>query len=158
NRIRKSAFIQPLRAIGLKYGDDEDSAIFVKCDDVICSLGVLGTPALLMQSGIGPKNVLNALGIPVLLDQPNVGKYVSNHYGAMIRWTGDRDIWGGLELGTENSNGYLPGLDHEKRRKFQYYSNYTPETATQPEMWSMNLYDLDPKSTGTVEATQSWDT
>lgn len=154
--IDPDAFVKPLRAIGVEYIDPEDinKRIFVPSNNVICSLGTLATPVLLMQSGIGPVDVLTLYNIPILFDQPNLGRHVSNHIGAILRWTGNFNIWGGTELGKDNSNGYLPGPDSSVRRKFQYFSSYTPLTNT----WSVNLYDLNTVSTGFVATKQSLDT
>ncbi|ESK87622.1 aryl-alcohol oxidase [Moniliophthora roreri MCA 2997] len=41
--------------------------------EIILSAGTLNTPQLLLLSGIGPKNDLDALDIPVVLDSPGVG-------------------------------------------------------------------------------------
>ncbi|CAM6036087.1 unnamed protein product [Sphagnum compactum] len=42
--------------------------------EVIVAAGALGSPHLLMWSGIGPAEQLTALNIPVVIDQPNVGQ------------------------------------------------------------------------------------
>lgn len=42
--------------------------------EVILSAGFMRSPQLLMVSGIGPKDTLEGLGIPVLADRPGVGK------------------------------------------------------------------------------------
>jgi hypothetical protein len=158
--IDPNAFVRPLKAIGLEYGPDLNNRTFVPCTDVICTLGTIGTPALLMQSGIGPASVLSSLGIPVLKDQPNLGKYLSNHVGAVLRWTGNASIWntsGATPAGTDASNGYLPGPDSPVRRKFQYFSAFST-TTNPPNTWSMSFYDLNTKSTGYVNVNQNWDT
>lgn len=46
---------------------------------VILSAGTLGSPAILMRSGIGPGAHLQAMGIPVLLDLPGVGQNYQDH-------------------------------------------------------------------------------
>lgn len=156
NDIDINAFKKPLRPIGVEYTINNDDTntntgerIFVPCTKVICSSGILATPIILMQSGIGPEDLLTSLGIPKLFIQPNMGKHISNHIGATLRWTGDSQIWGAQETGTANSNGYLPGPNNKNRRKYQYFSSATP-TGTPPN-WSMNFYDLQTKSTGYIE-------
>ncbi|MBY4128487.1 mycofactocin system GMC family oxidoreductase MftG [Rhodococcus fascians] len=51
----------------------------VKSDNVIVSAGAVHTPALLLRSGIGPADDLVALGIPVVVDSPGVGRGFSDH-------------------------------------------------------------------------------
>lgn len=155
DQIDICAFKRPLKAIGIVYtinNDDTNTntgqSVFVPSEKIICSAGVLATPIVLMQSGIGPRNVLEPLGIPVLFDQPNMGEHVSNHVGATLRWTGNAAVWGAQERGTANSNGYLPTIKNVCRRKYQYFSTAT--TTASPPNWSMNFYDLQPKSTGFV--------
>lgn len=48
-------------------------------NEIILSSGALGSPQLLMLSGIGPANQLKAQGIKVILDQPNVGQGMSDN-------------------------------------------------------------------------------
>ncbi|CAI9768210.1 unnamed protein product [Fraxinus pennsylvanica] len=48
-------------------------------NEIILSSGALGSPQLLMLSGIGPANQLRAQGIKVILDQPNVGQGMSDN-------------------------------------------------------------------------------
>jgi choline dehydrogenase-like flavoprotein len=47
--------------------------------EVILSGGVVGTPQILLQSGIGPAAELSALGIPNIVDLPSVGKNLTDH-------------------------------------------------------------------------------
>lgn len=50
---------------------------------VLCA-GVLGSPKLLMLSGIGPAAELERHGIPVLLDSPEVGANLADHPEGMV--------------------------------------------------------------------------
>ncbi|MCC8243207.1 GMC family oxidoreductase [Saccharothrix luteola] len=47
--------------------------------EVIVSGGTYNSPQLLMLSGIGPAAALGALGIPVVVDQPEVGQNLQDH-------------------------------------------------------------------------------
>jgi choline dehydrogenase len=47
--------------------------------EVIVSAGAIGSPHLLMLSGIGPRQELDAAGITCILDQPHVGKHLKDH-------------------------------------------------------------------------------
>ena len=47
--------------------------------EIIISAGAIKSPQLLMLSGIGPAEALQALGIPVVHDSPNVGQNLQNH-------------------------------------------------------------------------------
>lgn len=55
--------------------------------EVIVSGGTVNSPQLLLLSGIGPKEQLETLGIPVVLDLPGVGKNLHNHVSYSIDFT-----------------------------------------------------------------------
>ena len=40
---------------------------------------MFGTPQILLLSGIGPQDDLSKLGVPVLVDSPDVGKHLTDH-------------------------------------------------------------------------------
>jgi choline dehydrogenase len=47
--------------------------------EVILSGGAIGSPQMLMLSGVGPKDVLSAAGIDVKLELPGVGQHLQDH-------------------------------------------------------------------------------
>ncbi|THV00444.1 aryl-alcohol oxidase-like protein [Dendrothele bispora CBS 962.96] len=47
--------------------------------EILLCGGVVGTPHLLLLSGIGPKNEIESLGIPSIVDLPDVGKHLADH-------------------------------------------------------------------------------
>jgi choline dehydrogenase-like flavoprotein len=51
---------------------------------VILSSGAIGSPRLLQLSGIGPADHLRSLGIPVVLDQPQVGANLQDHLDLFV--------------------------------------------------------------------------
>ncbi|TNC74646.1 GMC family oxidoreductase [Rubellimicrobium roseum] len=54
--------------------------------EVVLSAGAVGTPQLLMLSGIGDGAALQGLGLPVALDNPNVGRHLCDHQGINYTW------------------------------------------------------------------------
>ncbi|KAJ7504892.1 aryl-alcohol oxidase-like protein [Mycena galericulata] len=56
-------------------------------NEIILSAGPIGTPAILMNSGIGNKNTLTALGIPSVLDLPSVGQNATDQPGIFATWS-----------------------------------------------------------------------
>jgi choline dehydrogenase-like flavoprotein len=48
-------------------------------NEVILSAGSIGSPKILLLSGIGPKNHIQDIGIPVLHDLPGVGENLQDH-------------------------------------------------------------------------------
>jgi len=52
--------------------------------EVILSAGAIGSPRLLQLSGIGPGDHLHGLGIPMVLDQPQVGANLQDHLDLFV--------------------------------------------------------------------------
>lgn len=72
------------RATGVRVTLKDGRSIDVKASkEVILSAGSIGSPHLLMLSGIGPKQHLHEMGIPNVVDLP-VGKNLQDH----LRWSG----------------------------------------------------------------------
>jgi choline dehydrogenase len=61
-------------------------------DEVILSAGAIGSPHLLMLSGIGPADHLRAHGIPVVMDLPGVGQNLRDHPAANMHWALEDDF------------------------------------------------------------------
>ncbi len=54
--------------------------------EVILSAGAVGSPHLLMLSGIGPRRELEAAGIACKLDLPDVGKHLKDHVQSLLHF------------------------------------------------------------------------
>ncbi|MEU4397198.1 FAD-dependent oxidoreductase [Micromonospora orduensis] len=67
------------RATGVSGGRADGEVVIRAEREVILSAGAYNTPQLLMLSGIGPADLLTALGIPVVVDQPLVGQNLQDH-------------------------------------------------------------------------------
>ncbi|XP_028557161.1 (R)-mandelonitrile lyase-like [Dendrobium catenatum] len=70
---------QATSAIGVVYRDRYGRHHYAKTrpgGEVILSAGALGSPQLLLLSGIGPRPYLSSWGIPVVAHHPNVGQFL----------------------------------------------------------------------------------
>jgi len=56
-----------------------DGLTRISADQVFLCAGALESPALLMRSGIGPSEVLNAAGVDCLVDMPDIGRNLHDH-------------------------------------------------------------------------------
>jgi choline dehydrogenase len=72
------------KAVGVQYLKGAGK-IEVKANrEVILSGGAINSPQLLELSGVGPGALLKQHGIPLVLDQPNVGEHMQDHFQARI--------------------------------------------------------------------------
>lgn len=81
------------RALGVEYiRNGQKNAVYAR-REVILSAGAVGTPQILMLSGVGPGEHLQQVGIPVIHHSPGVGRNVQDHIavGGMV-WRVDYDI------------------------------------------------------------------
>ena len=69
------------RAVGVEYVKGGQTHQ-LRCNaEVILSGGAINSPQLLQLSGIGKGGDLQGLGLPVVLDNPNVGAHLTDHQG-----------------------------------------------------------------------------
>src|SRR5258706_4379246 len=99
------------RAVGVEVavGRDRSTRIIRADREVIVSSGAIGSPKLLMQSGIGPADHLRSVGVEVVHDLPGVGRNLQDHLDLFViaECTGDhtydkynqphRAAWAGLQ-------------------------------------------------------------
>jgi choline dehydrogenase len=52
--------------------------------EVILTGGAIGSPQMLMLSGVGPPDVLQAAGVPVTLPLPGVGQHLQDHLVCLL--------------------------------------------------------------------------
>lgn len=80
------------RVLGVEIaGNGGTSKIFA--DQIVLAAGALESPALLMRSGIGPRDVLESAGVACLLDLPDVGCNLQDHLlGAGNLYTARRPV------------------------------------------------------------------
>ncbi|KAJ7080585.1 alcohol oxidase [Mycena belliarum] len=100
-------------AVGVVFESNDESvpgAFFARArKEVVVSCGAIGSPQLLLLSGIGPAGHLKELNIDVVCDLPGVGAHLQDHVGLPLMYEVPRQdtlhdienkVWKGvLELG-----------------------------------------------------------
>jgi len=83
------------RATGVRYLRRGVEELAEAGSEVIVSCGVIGSPQLLMLSGIGPADHLREHDIAVLADSPGVGSNLSDHPVVTAMWSAPktRSLW-----------------------------------------------------------------
>ncbi|MCX7347884.1 MAG: GMC family oxidoreductase N-terminal domain-containing protein, partial [Alphaproteobacteria bacterium] len=97
------------RATGVDYVQRGMSRSATARREVILAGGAINTPQLLQLSGIGPGALLQRHGIPVVLDNANVGARMQDHHGINYTWRMTvptlndalRPWWGKLRAGLQ---------------------------------------------------------
>jgi choline dehydrogenase len=123
---------------------------------IVCS--GIQTPALLMRSGVGPRNVLQTAGVPVIVDSPNVGSNFTNQpfVVAVLSVPASRGV--GIPP-TDLQSLYTGGafmtdslLTGDTTRKFQLIGSWTPgQTSSDPSTLTLIVVLLQPESVGSIK-------
>jgi choline dehydrogenase len=85
NSQAEKLILEDNRVIGItiRQGGNKGSLITLKArKEVVLSSGAIGSPQILMVSGIGPKDQLSQNGIEVIKELPGVGKNLQDHLQA----------------------------------------------------------------------------
>ncbi|GAA1134431.1 GMC family oxidoreductase N-terminal domain-containing protein [Microbacterium natoriense] len=129
-----SVIVEDGRALGVRLGEGAD-AEELRADEVILSAGALGSPVILLRSGIGPAEELAALGIPVVQDSPEVGKNLHDHLLSPVIFTTSRRI-----------GPPQPGVSVTQTHLFWRSRPDLAEPDTQPIHFSVPMWgDLEPR-------------
>lgn len=72
------------RAIGVELMENGSPLLVKARHEVLVTAGAIGTPKLMLLSGLGPADDLRALGLPVVADLPEVGCNLHDHFGIDI--------------------------------------------------------------------------
>jgi len=84
--------IEDGRATGVEYRSPRGIETARALREVIVSGGAYGSPQLLLLSGLGPAEHLQAMGIGVLRDMPSVGANLHDHFAIYMQWRCTRPI------------------------------------------------------------------
>jgi choline dehydrogenase-like flavoprotein len=76
---------------GQAVGVETDDGV-IRADEVVLSAGAVGSPHLLLRSGIGPAAGLRAAGIDVVADVGGVGRDATDHPLVYVTWRPARPV------------------------------------------------------------------
>ncbi|MEJ8846982.1 GMC family oxidoreductase [Variovorax rhizosphaerae] len=76
--------IEKGRAVGVEVIEAGRPSVVRCAREVLVTSGAIGSPKLMLLSGIGPAEQLRKLGINVVADQPEVGQNLHDHFGIDI--------------------------------------------------------------------------
>jgi choline dehydrogenase len=74
------------RAVGVEYRTSGGERTAFARREIVVSGGVYGSPQLLQLSGLGPGELLQEFGIPVVRDMAGVGKHLHDHFNTYLVW------------------------------------------------------------------------
>ena len=93
------------RVEGVRYRVGRELKTATAAKEVILAGGAIGSPHLLLRSGIGPADHLTAMGVPVVHDLPGVGGNLQDHVLTVVQY---RSVAGGSPVySTLGSLGWL---------------------------------------------------
>ena len=84
--------VEGARAVGVEFTRGGERELARASAEVIVSAGAIGSPKLLLLSGIGAPEDLRALGLPVVRALPGVGRNFQDHYQARLVFRTQRPI------------------------------------------------------------------
>ena len=93
------------RCSGVEYSVGGQTLLVEAATEVVLSAGAVGTPQLLMLSGLGPEKHLREVGIDVVADLPGVGANLHDHLMSGIVYRSAQPVPPGV-----NSHGEVQGL------------------------------------------------
>ena len=69
------------RAVGVEVIENGRPDLLRAEREVVVASGAIGSPKLMLLSGLGPADELRAVGVPVVADLPGVGRNLHDHFG-----------------------------------------------------------------------------
>jgi choline dehydrogenase len=80
NALASRVLFEGQRAVGVEFRQNGQTRVVKARREVILAGGAVNSPQLLQLSGVGPGELLQQHGIPVVADLPGVGENLQDHY------------------------------------------------------------------------------
>ena len=81
----KRILFEGSRATGLEVESGGETFV-AEGEEIVLSAGAVGSPHLMLLSGVGPAAHLRAMGLPVVHDLPGVGRNLKDHPKVYLTW------------------------------------------------------------------------
>lgn len=137
-QVTQIQFDPDMRAIGVAYQRHGIYHIAGANKEIILSAGSIASPQLLMLSGIGPREHLEEVGIPTLVDIPAVGQNLQDH---VLTWIGPFLV--------KPKASYIPDRDFNLKSLAEYMTRGTGPLSTPLSVTAFGM-------TSTPETTPNW--
>jgi choline dehydrogenase len=105
NALVHRVLVRRGRCAGVVYSVDGEMLYAVCRGEVLLAAGTVGSPLVLMRSGIGPEPHLREIGVETILDLPGVGQNLQDHPAAAVVYRSARPI-----PAAANNHGEVLGL------------------------------------------------
>ncbi len=116
NAQAKKVIFEGKKAVGVKASVNGADKTFKANGEVILSSGAIGSPHLLMVSGVGPGAQLNKMDIPIIHESKGVGQELQDHLQVRMVFKINKPISLNDHL-SNPINKMLAGMDYMFRRK-----------------------------------------
>ncbi len=74
------------RAVGVECTHYKGLPVTFRAGEIILCGGAINTPQVLQLSGVGPANLLQSLGVPIVADLPGVGANLQDHLEVYVQF------------------------------------------------------------------------
>lgn len=80
--------------VSFMLGRDSETFTVQANKEVILAAGVIGSPHILQLSGVGPADLLQSLGIDVVVELPGVGAHLQDHVSTSLAFNTNAEVTG----------------------------------------------------------------
>jgi choline dehydrogenase len=84
------------RCVGVEYSTGPDLVTVACRGEVLLSAGAVGTPQVLLRSGIGPESHLSDVGVDLVVDLPGVGGNLHDHPTTGVTYSTPESVPGSI--------------------------------------------------------------
>jgi choline dehydrogenase len=95
--VRTLAFVRRIvfegnRAVGVECTQYKGVPATIRAGEIILCGGAINSPQLLQLSGVGPADLLQSLGVPVVADLPGVGANLQDHLEVYVQFASKQPV------------------------------------------------------------------